>query len=314
MKHLKLIQSSLLLLFLFSSMHFLMADKQLDMIMESYNDKVVRLEKSYENKKSKYKEDVLKKLESLKKQKMMREDLDEANNVQQIIKKLQGEPLGNISDNDIGLDFDLTPPPPGTPPVSKQEKRKFKRLKTPEELHKALKSLNPVYQGNGIFELEDGKIVKVNLESCYIVNIAPLAGLKYVRNVEIGSNPFWDLSPLKKLNLNGLSIGNTDVRNLDALKDMKLNWLNITNTKIKDISVLKKMPLTHLLLQGCIFIDDFSPLEKCRDLEEITLPPQAKDSNIDFLKKFKKLKFIDNQWRGNNKKTATQFWKEIRAK
>ena len=37
-------------------------------------------------------------------------------------------------------------------------------------------------------EVEDGQIVEINLENCNIINIAPLAGLKYLRSVQIGNN------------------------------------------------------------------------------------------------------------------------------
>ena len=317
MKAFNLSRFVLLLLFLFSSIQLLMADKQLDLIVESYNEKIEKLSKSYTSKKSKYKDEILKKLEALKKQKMQKGDLDSANTVQKKIRRLQGEHFdrshaGNTSD---GMDFAATPPPPGTPPVSKKDIRKYKKVKTPEDIHKALKALNPVYQGNGKCEIEDGQIVEIDLNSCNIVNIAPLAGLKYVHSINLSDNPLWDLSPIKNLNLTGLSLGRTDVRNIDVLKGMKLYWLDVSYTKIQDISVLKKMPLHSLELHGCIFIRDFSPLAKSKELEKLILPLQAKDMDISALKKLKKLQYIDTEWKEDNKKkTATQFWKELRAR
>lgn len=292
-----------------------MADKQLDAILETYNDKVGKLTKSYKEKKSKYKVEVIKKLEAYKKLKMQKGDLETANELQKKIKTIKGEPQESAAEANVavGWDFNSTPPPPDSPGATKQEIRKFKRVRSPEDLHKALKKLNHSYQGNGRFETEDGRIVEVNLENCNIVNIAPLAGLKYAHTIELGGNPLWDLSPIKSLNLSGLSLHNTDVRDLEAVKNMKLHWLNISKTKIKNIAVVKKMPLTSLSMQACIFISDFTSIGKCKELEELILPPQALDMDIEFLKKLKKLRFIDTEWR-DNKKPATQFWKEMRNK
>lgn len=286
------------------------ADKQLDSAVTDYNEKVKKLAKAYQVRKSKYKEELLKKLELLKKAKMKKNDLEGANSINNKISQLKGEidtpPTGIGVLSEIGN----VPPPPGTPAVNRKDIRKFKKAKSPEEVHKALKALNPGYQMNGRFETEDGRIVQVHLENCYITNIAPLAGLKQVHTVEIGENPLlWDLSPLKGLNLTGLSIRNTDARDLEAVKNMRLEWLGMSNTKIKDISPIKKMPLTNLSMSGCLLINDISPLKKCKEIEELILPVQALDMDIDFLKKFKRLRVIDTRWREQPRSTA-QFWKD----
>jgi len=307
---------SVLLLFCLLSTQLLISDTKMDLIIERYNEKIDKLSELLKSKKSKYKKDTIKKLESLMKQKMQKGDLDSANEVQKKLKQLQGKSteLLNEADNSPSvLAFDSVPPPPETPPVSKKDIRKYRRVKSPMGLHKALKALNPAYQENGKIEMEDGQIVEVNLESCNIINIAPLAGLKYLQSVQLGNNLIWDISPLKNLKLSGLTLNNTDVRNLDAIKGMKLHWLNISYTKIDDISLLKKMPLSVLSMAGCIFIKDLSPIKKSKNLKELRLPSQALDMDISFLKKFKKLEFIDTKWR-EDKKSAKQFWKEQRVR
>ena len=306
----------ILLSFCLLSTQLLISDSKVDSIINSYNEKLDKLSDLFKNKKGKYKKETIKKLETLMKQKMQKGDLDSANMIQKKLKQLQGETLElfNETDDDPSeLAFDAIPPPPGTPPVSKKDIRRAKRIKTPTGLHKALKALNPAYQENGEIEVEDGQIVEVNLDGCNIINIAPLAGLKYLQNVQIGDNLIWDISPLKNLKLSGLSISRTDVRDLKVLKGMKLRWLDISNTKINDISLLKKMPLKSLSLAGCVFITDLSPIEKIKNLKGILLPTQALDMDISFLKKFKKLEFIDTKWR-DDKKSAKQFWKEMRAR
>lgn len=267
-----------LLSFCLLSTQLLISDTKMDFIIEGYNEKIDKLSYLLETKKAKYKKDTIKKLEALMKQKMQRGDLDSANKVQKKLKELQGKSTELLNETDSSpseLAFDSVPPPPGTPPVSKKDIRKFRRVKSPIGLHKALKALNSAYQEDGKIEVEDGQIVEVNLENCNIINIAPLAGLKYLRNVQIGNNLIWDISPLKNLKLSGLSLSRTDVRNLDVIKGMKLYWLDISYTKIDNISLLKKMPLKILYMSGCIFIKDLSPIEKSKDLKELLLPAQA---------------------------------------
>lgn len=305
-----------LLSFFLLSTQLLISDTKMDLIVEEYNEKVDKLADVFKTKKSKCKKDTIKKLEALKKQNMQKGDLDSANTIQKKLKQLKGESTEALNEADNSpyeFVFDNVPPPPGTSPVSKKDIRRFRRVNSPTELHKALKTLNPAYQENGKIEVEDGQIVEVKLTNCNIVNIAPLAGLKYLRNVEIGNNLIWDISPLKNLKLSGLSINRTDVRDLNVIKGMKLIWLDISYTKIDDISLLKKMPLEYLSMAGCIFIKDISPIEKSKDLKELILPAQALDMDISFLKKFKHLEFIDDKWQ-ENKKSTKQFWKELRAR
>lgn len=294
----------------------LIADKQLDSTLNDYNEKVKRLTKSFQSRKAKYKEDLMKKLEIIKKSKMQKGDLDEALAIDKKIKQLKGQ-LEDVPESEQireAAGIGGAPPPPGTQPVNRKDVRKYKKAKSPAEVNKALKALNPGYQMNGRFETEDGRIVQVNLENCYITNIAPLAGLKQVHTIELGDNPLlWDISPIKSLKLIGLSLYNTDVRNLDAVKNCRLEWLNITNTKIKDISPIKRMPLTTLSMGGCLLIQDLSPLEKCKELQELILPVQALDMDIDFLKKFKHLRVIDTRWR-DDPRSKEQFWKDKAAR
>jgi len=41
-------------------------------------------------------------------------------------------------------------------------------------------------------------------------------------------------------------------------------WLNLSGTIIADLSPLKQVPVTHLCLQGCFWITDFSPLSEMK--------------------------------------------------
>ena len=287
------------------------ADKRLEAIIAAYADKVNKSAKDYESRKNKYRRETIKKLSLLKKSRMQKGNLEGANDVEKVMKKLKDE---SSTPSSSSTALGTAPQPPAAPGAGRKNIRKYRKAKSIEEVNKALKALNPGYQMNGRFETEDGRIVLVNLDNCYITNIAPLAGLKQLHTVEIGDNHLlWDISPLKGKNLHGLSIYNTDVRNLDAVKNCRLDWLNMTNTKIKDISDLKKMPLINLQMGGCLLIDDISPIEKCKELEELIIPVQALDMDIKFLKKFKRLRILDTRFRPQQK-TVEQFWEDIKRR
>ncbi|HUQ69696.1 MAG TPA: hypothetical protein VM165_09245, partial [Planctomycetaceae bacterium] len=69
-------------------------------------------------------------------------------------------------------------------------------------------------------------------------------------------------------------------------------------------------------LMGCKEITDLSPLEDCKELQNIQLPPNA--TNIEFLRAFPKLTRIGfrsdpkTTWLAD--KTAAEFWQEYDAK
>ncbi len=305
------------IVFLFTSTWFFAAsvsasDKELESAMAAFTDKMSQLAESYEASQKKTVEETLAALENLRKQRLQKSDEEGTASVQKAMDQIREEFPDVLAGSPFGFEL-APPPPPGTPPVETKEIREFKRLKTPNEVHRALKSLNPAYTGTGNFTVTEGSIVNANLEYCNLVNIAPLAALRELRSLDLGGNPLWDLSPIKNLNITGLGIYGTDVRSLEDVKKFKLTWLGISNTKIKDISSVSRMPLTHLTMSGCIFIEDLSPLKKCTGLRELVLPPQAKDMDIEFLKKFKDLEFIDFKW-SKEKKPAAQFWKELKLK
>jgi hypothetical protein len=230
----------------------------------------------------------------------------------------------------VGLDghldedyIDRVPPPPGEyspAPLSKVqleagEKVKSRRITKPKALHKALAALNPAYNMDvADFVVENGSIVKVRLNNAGLVNIAPLAGLKHVRIINLDSNPIWNLKPLAKLHLNGLSLSNTDVRDLTPIKGMKLYWLNISDTKITDLSPIKKMPLTALYMARCFFLRDITQLKRLKNLEELLLPAHlVRNGDLQFLKKLKSLRYIDIKWK-ENKQPAEVFWRKLDKK
>ena len=116
--------------------------------------------------------------------------------------------------------------------------------------------------------------------------------------------------PLKELSLN-----NTAVTNIDPLKHLPLMLLDLGNTDIVDLSALRSLPLVKLGLADCSHLSDLSPLEEIKTLEELSLPPGAKD--IGFLRELPNLKRLsfseDEKKRGRPDKTAEEFWAEYDA-
>jgi hypothetical protein len=287
-------------------------DREVEAVTGSFKDRMTKLAESHETMQKKILEETMAALDTLRKQRLKKSDEEGAAKAQEAMDEIRAEYPDILAGGAFGFEL-APPPPPGTPPAETKEIRSFKRLRTPNEVHRALKSLNPAYTETGRFVVEEDRIVEAYLDSCNLVNIAPLAAMRDLRTLDIGGNPLWDLSPIKNLNLTGLGIYSTDVRNLEDVKKFKLTWLGISNTKIKDISSVSRMPLTHLNMCGCIFIEDISPLKKCTGLRELTLPPQARNMDIEFLRKFKDLEFLDFKW-SENKKPASQFWKELKVK
>ena len=90
---------------------------------------------------------------------------------------------------------------------------------------------------------------------------------------------------------------------------MPLERLYLDGTPIKDISVLRGKPLKFLYLMRCAQLRDLSPLEDCRDLEELSLPPNHGD--IEFLRQLPRLKKLGYDW---PPPPAADFWREYDAR
>jgi hypothetical protein len=113
---------------------------------------------------------------------------------------------------------------------------------------------------------------------------------------------------------------------------MPLEYLQIMGTQVKDLAALRGMPLTSVGLLGCTALTDLSPLADCKELQNITLPPNATD--IELFRAFPKLTRIGfgqdpkstfpkltrigfwqdpkSTWLAD--KTAAEFWQEYDAK
>jgi hypothetical protein len=97
---------------------------------------------------------------------------------------------------------------------------------------------------------------------------------------------------------------------------MRLEHLQIIGTDVKDLAVLREMPLISVRLMNCKEITDLSPLAESKELQNITLPPNA--TNFEFLRALPKLTRIGfrqdpkTTWLAD--KTAAEFWQEYDAR
>jgi serine/threonine protein kinase/Leucine-rich repeat (LRR) protein len=125
-----------------------------------------------------------------------------------------------------------------------------------------------------------------------------------------------DLTPLRGSPLTMLNLSNTQVADLGPLQGMPIAKLYLRNTLVTDLTTLREMPLTALYLANCKLLTDLSPIEGCKELMILTLPPKAKD--IERLRTLPKVERISFKEALTNPslptQTAAEFWKENDAK
>ena len=159
--------------------------------------------------------------------------------------------------------------------------------------------------------LKGALISRLRLDYTKVKNLTPLHGMK-LKFLAVQNTPLADLEPLRGIPLETLHIQGTKVTDLTPLKDLPLKLLNLTSTKVRSLSPVSAMHLATLRLIGCTEITDLSPLAGCKDLQNVGLPPNAK--NIDILRTLPNLGRI-----GFNEipkmgylpdETAAEFWRE----
>jgi len=289
---------------------------QLDKIMAAYKAKLASLNVSLDKQKGKLRDEVLKKLKALRTSKMRAGHLDAANAVDAKIKELERPESAAGATGPDGEIGGIPLPPGAEGKDAKGDKKRFRKTKDPEELKSELMSVNPGYDGRGgRFDVEGGAIVEVDLEGCNIVDLSPLANLKFIRELYVADNPLWDLSPIAKLHPRYISLRRTNVSDLSSLKGMQLLYLDISKTNVRDISVVKSMPLVTFRMEGDVFINDLSPMKKLKTLKTLILPPHVFKMDIDFARKFKNIKVIDTRSRAERDlRSPAEFWAEYDKK
>jgi serine/threonine protein kinase len=144
-----------------------------------------------------------------------------------------------------------------------------------------------------------------------VKSLAPLAGMP-LEELNIGTTPVSDLSPLRGVPLRSLFMNGTLVSDLSPLKGMRLEVFSCgsRSAPITDIGVLRSMPLRSASLINAAVLTNLRPLEDCRELEELFLPPNPED--IGFLRQLPRLKYIVRRGgpEGERTQTAAEFWAE----
>ena len=149
-----------------------------------------------------------------------------------------------------------------SPPRSRRPRRKRRRVRTPKQLHAALKYVNRSYTGKGRFTVREAKIVEVSIVGCNVTDLSPLRGLP-IRRVDCRRNNIRDLSPLQGLPLRELLCNANQIADLTPLKGMQLTELDCSYNQITDLTPLKGMRLDRFSCQNNP-VADLSPLKGMR--------------------------------------------------
>ena len=143
-----------------------------------------------------------------------------------------------------------------------------------------------------------------------VADLSPLHGMP-IEYLQIGGTAVADLAPLQGMALKSLWMFNTQVTDLRPLKGMPIDKLHLSGTRVQDLSALRGMPLTFLRLHNCAEIEDISPLADCQGLQDVTLPPNAKNVEpLRGLSNIARLSFVEDQATYEPDKTAAEFWKD----
>ncbi|MDA0921754.1 MAG: hypothetical protein O2945_22020 [Planctomycetota bacterium] len=164
--------------------------------------------------------------------------------------------------------------------------------------------------------LQEMPLLELVLTGLPISDLTPLSGLP-ISKLWLGNTAVTDLESLRGMSLTLLQIFNTTVTDLSPLHGMPLDYLHISGTKVTDLAPLRGMPLTSLRLHACTELTGVSPLADCKELKQVTLPPNAKDiESLRTMPKLERLSFKQDNRPGfyAPSQTAEEFWKEYDAK
>lgn len=129
-----------------------------------------------------------------------------------------------------------------------------------------LRELNPYFDGREQHRIAGGVVTDLNISTAAITDLSPVRALAKLQRLTLAPwtgparGTLADLSPLKGLQLYGLSCHNTQVADLSPLRDMPLTLLTCDSTAVSDLAPLKGMRLTVF---GCsnTAVGDLAPLD-----------------------------------------------------
>ncbi|MBL9083838.1 MAG: hypothetical protein JNK76_18620 [Planctomycetales bacterium] len=158
----------------------------------------------------------------------------------------------------LSVGCEKSPPAASSPAGSAAVSPSVKLFHTPDDVHAALKAVNPDYNGMGQIVF-DGEVLRaVDLKGTGIVDLSPLAGQK-LEVLYAEENPLTNLAPLRGLRLVAVSLSDTLVADLTPLRGMPLREVRLVNTKVRDVAALQGAPLQELWLNNAP-VDDIGPL------------------------------------------------------
>jgi tRNA A-37 threonylcarbamoyl transferase component Bud32 len=160
-----------------------------------------------------------------------------------------------------------------------------------------LRALNPGFDGQGTYRVEEGAVVSLVFSTDEVEDIAPLAELRklyYLRCAGSGLNrgKLRSLQPLRGLRLTDLvCCHNPRLDDLSPLAGMPLETLDCVNTAVNNLSVLAGMPLT-LLHCSETPVRDLTPLRHT-PLRQLRFPLHP-SQDVSVLRSIKSLRTINS--------------------
>jgi Leucine-rich repeat (LRR) protein len=153
-------------------------------------------------------------------------------------------------------------------------------------------------------------VSKLGLQGTRVTDLEPLRGMP-LRQLRLHGAKIASLEPLRGMGLDELVISGTLVTDLSPLLGMPLAKLHLGGAPVADLSPLRGMPLAEVKMAWCSQITDLSPLSESLTLENLTLPPNARD--IEFLRRITTIRHISFTEHSSTylpDKTAGRFWRE----
>ncbi|WP_442511923.1 protein kinase domain-containing protein [Novipirellula sp. SH528] len=121
---------------------------------------------------------------------------------------------------------------------------------------------------NGLLKIWSGS----KLRDLSPFRVLPMTKLSITAFNNIGGPSLYDLSPLKGLAIESLSIGGNPLADLRPIAELPLRELSLSLVAVSDLSPLEKMPLETINVRNT-FVEDYGPLKKIKTLKTINDKP-----------------------------------------
>lgn len=151
-----------------------------------------------------------------------------------------------------------------------------------------------------------------------LIDLSPLRGLP-LEYLSIRSTKVYDLRPISAAPLKSLNISGTLVQGLTPLAELGLETLEMRSLRVTDLSPLTELPLKTIDLTDCLYLVDEAvmPLAECLQLEQLALPtpPNNRKLNLNRIRLLPRLKRITKDfgqlgwnWQNVTDERVAEFW------